>query len=187
MRTQLTALAVLILTMGILVGAGTAAAATAPLASTGPVSAVAPTTATVAGTRQSERDGNELVRRVRDKYGLWNEDPTVSAGAGRRASRLSVALLAQGGNDLSLQVRRDEQCRHRPWRGRHPDHVVRPAAVTGSASNVAATTATLNGTVDPSGRPTAWYFEYGTSTGYGKKTSARDAGSGNGSSRSRPG
>jgi hypothetical protein len=55
-----------------------------------------------------------------------------------------------------------------------------PAAVTGSASSVAATTATLNGTVDPSGRPTTWYFEYGTSTGYGKKTTAKDAGSGTG-------
>jgi hypothetical protein len=55
-----------------------------------------------------------------------------------------------------------------------------PAAVTGSATAVTTTSATLNGTVDPSGRPTTWYFEYGTSTSYGTKTPVKDAGSGAG-------
>ena len=40
------------------------------------------------------------------------------------------------------------------------------------------TTATLNGTVDPNGRATTWYFEYGTSTSYGSKTAEKSAGSG---------
>ena len=38
--------------------------------------------------------------------------------------------------------------------------------------------ATLAGTVDPNGRATSWYFEYGTGTAYGWKTAARSAGSG---------
>ena len=38
--------------------------------------------------------------------------------------------------------------------------------------------ATLNGTVDPNGRATVWYFEYGTSTSYGSKTAEHSAGSG---------
>ena len=50
--------------------------------------------------------------------------------------------------------------------------------VTGAASGVTPTTATLNGTVDPNGRATTWYFEYGTSTSYGTKTAVKDAGSG---------
>ena len=53
-----------------------------------------------------------------------------------------------------------------------------PQVVTGSASSVTTTSATLNGTVNPSSRATSWYFEYGTSTSYGKKTAAKDAGSG---------
>jgi hypothetical protein len=50
--------------------------------------------------------------------------------------------------------------------------------VTGSATNVGPTSATLNGTVDPNGRATTWYFEYGTSTSYGSRTPDRNAGSG---------
>ena len=53
-----------------------------------------------------------------------------------------------------------------------------PAAATGAASAMAATTATLNGTVNPNGRPTSWYFEYGTSTAYGSTTASKNAGSG---------
>src|SRR5439155_6305765 len=54
----------------------------------------------------------------------------------------------------------------------------RPAVVTGSASGVGPTTATLGGSVDPQGQSTTWYFEYGTSTGYGSRTSTKNAGSG---------
>jgi hypothetical protein len=53
-----------------------------------------------------------------------------------------------------------------------------PQAVTGAASEVTPTSATLNGTVNPSSRATSWYFEYGTSTSYGTKTPTKDAGSG---------
>src|SRR5262249_20751656 len=53
-----------------------------------------------------------------------------------------------------------------------------PQVVTGGASSVTSTSATLNGSVNPSSRATTWYFEYGTSTSYGSKTPAKDAGSG---------
>jgi hypothetical protein len=53
-----------------------------------------------------------------------------------------------------------------------------PGVSTGSASNVTLTSVTLNGAVDPNGRATTWLFEYGTSTGYGSKTSAQSAGNG---------
>ena len=51
-----------------------------------------------------------------------------------------------------------------------------PVAVTGGASSITSTSATLNGTVNPNGRSTTWYFEYGTSTSYGTKTPAKSAG-----------
>ena len=53
-----------------------------------------------------------------------------------------------------------------------------PTAITGPMSAVGPTSATASGTVNPNGQSTSWYFEYGTSTSYGKKTSSRSAGSG---------
>src|SRR5262249_20092699 len=54
-----------------------------------------------------------------------------------------------------------------------------PAATTGAAQGVGSTGATLTGTLDPRGRSTSWYFEYGTTTGYGSRTPTRtDSGSG---------
>ena len=53
-----------------------------------------------------------------------------------------------------------------------------PTALTGSVSAVAGTSATVNGTVNPGGAATDWWFEYGTATSYGAKTSSTPAGSG---------
>src|SRR5881392_76118 len=53
-----------------------------------------------------------------------------------------------------------------------------PTATTGPVSSVTATTATVTGTVNPNGSATTWFFEYGTSTGYGSRTSTHSAGSG---------
>ena len=53
-----------------------------------------------------------------------------------------------------------------------------PAAATGAASATSAKTATLNGTVNPNGGPTSYWFEYGTSASYGLQTGARVAGAG---------
>jgi hypothetical protein len=53
-----------------------------------------------------------------------------------------------------------------------------PTVVTHPASSIASTTATLNGTVNPNGLDTEYYFEYGTTTAYGSTTSVADAGSG---------
>jgi CSLREA domain-containing protein len=55
-----------------------------------------------------------------------------------------------------------------------------PLAATGAASNVAFSTATLNGTVDPSFRETTAHFEYGRTTAYELSTPAQIVGSGNG-------
>jgi hypothetical protein len=42
-----------------------------------------------------------------------------------------------------------------------------PAVTTGAASPVSATNATINGTVNPNGAPTSYYFQWGTTTTYG--------------------
>ena len=47
------------------------------------------------------------------------------------------------------------------------------AAKTGNASNVTASSATVEGNVTPSSAETSYYFDYGTSSGYGSTTPAQ--------------
>ncbi len=49
---------------------------------------------------------------------------------------------------------------------------------TGSATSVTSSSATLNGTVNPNGFSTTYYFDYGTTTSYGSSTASANAGSG---------
>jgi hypothetical protein len=53
-----------------------------------------------------------------------------------------------------------------------------PVVTTGDAARVTQTSATLTGRVDPRGEATAYFFEYGTTTRFGTRTSQFPAGSG---------
>ena len=53
-----------------------------------------------------------------------------------------------------------------------------PTVVTGAASNIGPTSATVAGTVNPQGLATTYLFEYGKTTKYGSKTASKSAGSG---------
>jgi phosphodiesterase/alkaline phosphatase D-like protein len=56
--------------------------------------------------------------------------------------------------------------------------VAAPSVITSAASGVTTTTAQLNGSVNPNGQATTYYFEYGTTTSYGSTTAVQNAGSG---------
>lgn len=53
-----------------------------------------------------------------------------------------------------------------------------PTATSAPATGVTSDSATFNGTVNPDGNPTTYYFEYGTTTSYGLQTAPANAGSG---------
>ena len=53
-----------------------------------------------------------------------------------------------------------------------------PQVTTAAASKIGAKTATLNGTVNPNGAPTKYWFQYGTTSSYGLQTGTSGAGSG---------
>jgi hypothetical protein len=53
-----------------------------------------------------------------------------------------------------------------------------PVATTGNATAIAPTSATFNGTVNPEGQATTYYFEYGTTSSYGSQTAMTAAGAG---------
>ena len=53
-----------------------------------------------------------------------------------------------------------------------------PSVSTGGASSITQSAATISGTVNPNGRSTTYYFQYGTTTSYGSTTASQRAGSG---------
>ena len=53
-----------------------------------------------------------------------------------------------------------------------------PTVATGAASSITTTSAQLNGSVNPNGSATTYYFEYGLTTAYGAATPVQNAGSG---------
>lgn len=53
-----------------------------------------------------------------------------------------------------------------------------PSAQTNSANNVGQNSATLNGSINPNGASTSYWFEYGVSQSLGNMTSSQNAGSG---------
>jgi hypothetical protein len=55
-----------------------------------------------------------------------------------------------------------------------------PTVSTGQATNVKQQSATLHGTVRPNGASASWYFQIGTTTAYGAKTSNRTVSAGQG-------
>jgi hypothetical protein len=53
-----------------------------------------------------------------------------------------------------------------------------PGAATGGVSSLSTTSAKLDGTVNPGGQSTSWYFEFGPTSAYGTKTASASAGAG---------
>ena len=53
-----------------------------------------------------------------------------------------------------------------------------PTVSTGAVSDVRGTEATVAGTVNPNGRATNWWFEWGPTSGYGQRTQVGNAGNG---------
>ncbi len=159
-------------------GAAAVALAAAPSATTGPTTAVGPAGATVTGS--VDPGGQSTTWYV--EYGTSTSygSKTASASAGSGSSAISVSAELSG-----LKAGTTYHYRIVATNGAGTDRgsdavfttLVPPDVATGTASSIGTSSATLNGTVDPNGRDTTYYFEYGSTTGYGTKTSAKSAGS----------
>ena len=163
----------------LLLGVGSAAAASAPTAATGPVTSVGPTSATVSGSVNP----NGVATSWHVEYGTsttyGSQTSAASAGSGTASVAISSTLTnLKPGTSYHYRVVATSTA----GTGRGADGLLTtssaPVAITGSATSVTATSATLNGTVNPGSRATTWYIEYGTSTSYGTKTPVKDAGAG---------
>jgi hypothetical protein len=158
---------------------GAATAASAPTAITGPVSTVGPTSATVTGTVNPNGQATTWYVEYGSSTSYGSKTSAKSAGSGTANVGVSASL---SGLAPAVTYHYRLVATNGAGTSRGVDGVLTtssaPAVVTGAATDVTATSATLNGTVDPNGRTTSWYFEFGTSTSYGSKTAAKSAGSG---------
>ena len=108
-------------------------------------------------------------------YGTRTGNVSAGSGTGNTAASASVSGLTPGATYHYRLVATNSAGTARGADGIFTTPAP-PVAVTSPATSVAPTSATLNGSVDPNGRATTWYFEYGTSTSYGSKTAERSAG-----------
>jgi hypothetical protein len=159
--------------------AAAALSAAAPTAVTGPVNAVATTTASVTGSVNPGGQATSWFVEYGTSTSYGSKTASTNAGSGTASIAVTAPL---SGLTAATTYHYRLVATNAAGTSRGADGIFTtasaPAAVTGTASSVTATSATLNGTVDPNGRPTTWYVEYGTSTSYGSKTAARSAGSG---------
>ena len=166
----------LALILGLLVTAGAVAAG--PSATTGPTTAVGPTSATVTGSVDPAGQATTWYVEYGKSTSYGSKTSSVSAGSGSGATNVSAGLT---GLDSGTTYHYRVVATNAGGTDHGSDAVftttVPPVATTGSASSVTATSATLNATVDPNGRDTTYYFEYGSSSSYGTKTLSKCAGS----------
>ena len=155
--------------------AGGATVAVAPAAITGPVTSVGPTTATVTGSVNPNGQATTWYVDYGTSTSYGTKTPNVSAGSGTANTAVSANLtgLTPGTTYHYRVVATNSSGTARGADGIFTTSAA-PVAVTGSATSITVTSATLNGTVDPNSRATSWYFEYGTSTSYGTKTAAEE-------------
>lgn len=151
----------------------------APTAITGPVSAVGPASATASGTVNPNGQSTSWHFEYGTSTSYGKKTATKGAGAGTANVQVSGALtgLSPGTTYHYRLVATNGAGTARGGDGVFTTPTA-PAAVTGSATSVTVSSATLNGTVDPNGRATTWYFQYGASTSYGSKTPVSSGGSG---------
>jgi hypothetical protein len=160
-------------------GAGVAAVLAAPTAITGPVSAVGPASATASGTVNPNGRSTSWYFEYGTSANYGKRTASRSAGSGTANTQVSAALTGLS-PARTYHYRLVATSSGGTTRGRDGVFTTptAPVAVTGSATDVTVSSATLNGTVDPNGRATSVYFQYGTSTSYGSRTATKSAGSG---------
>lgn len=130
--------------------------------------AVADTSWTETGIKWSNKPGlgAQLGSSGAISANSWTE---VNVTAGTTAGQLnSFAVSGLSGSDLHYHSKEGTNDPQLVLTVTAPPSA--PTVTTGTASNVAQTTATLNGTVNPNGSATTCHFEYGLTTSYGTNT-----------------
>lgn len=116
------------------------------------------------------------------QIGEGNADVTVTQPIDGLAPETLYDFHLVASNSGNLVYGEDQQFTTLPDNGQtgvnvyFPD-IPLPTVTTDAASNILATSAQLNGTVNPQGTDTKIYFEWGETVSYGNTTALQDAGS----------
>lgn len=166
---------------------GTTLAAGAPTASTGASSGITDTQASLAGTVNPQGQLTSYAFQYGTTTGYGQQTALTSAGSGAADVPITADLagLTAGTtyhyrviatNPTGTTVGSDQTF---ATTGTAPPQAPQPSASTGSATTTDGS-ATVNGSVNPNGLATSYYFEYGTTANYGQQTPPQAAGSGTG-------
>ena len=179
-------LAAIVAIASIPVALATGATPAPPTVATAAPSNVSASGATLNGSVNPNGQQNSYAFQWGPTAGYGHETPLSTAGAGGSTSAVSAALsglssgsayhyriLAMNGSGTSVGA--DQTF---TTAGTAPTPSTPPTASTGSPTSVGQSGATVNGTVNPGGQATSYYFEYGPTSNYGFETAAASAGSG---------
>lgn len=160
-------------------GDGLFTTASPPIAITSPATSVGPAGATLGGTVNPNGQPTTWYVEYGTSTGYGTKTASVDAGSGTSSKAVSTTVsgLTPG---RTYHFRFVATSSAGTTLGADATFVTAeaPAVTTSTASSIGSTSATLNGKVDPNGRSTTYYFDYGTTASYGTKTSSSNAGSG---------
>jgi len=152
-----------------------------PLVETKPATAITKSEATLNG----EVDPNGAETTYHFEYGpttsYGTSTPEVYVGSGTtlvEELQKVASLLADKGYDFRIVAKNTNGTTDGSNEAFTTSGPKVPLAETVGASTITEVHATLNGVVNPNGVATKYYFEYGTTISYGKKTTETSAGSG---------
>lgn len=180
------ALGVVTLALGASAGPLAAASlAAAPTVTTGTATNITDTRATLSATVNPQGEETSYSFQYGTTAAYGQQTRAASAGADRTDRTVTVELdELTPGTDYNFRVLATNATASTPGAnvsfrttGTPPAPAPRPTVATGTAV-AALSTATVNGTVNPQGRATTYYFEFGETTAYGSQTAPQSAGSG---------
>lgn len=143
--------------------------AVAPTATTQPATSITASTATLNGSVNPGGAATACYFQygLTTNYGSFSATNNLSAGNGAVAISNAVAGLPPGTLYHYRAVANNNAGSSAGTDLTFATLAVAPTVITQPATGITPSTAMLNGSVNPGGATTTWYFEYGTTTNYG--------------------
>lgn len=158
-----------------------AQAVAAPGASTDNASKVTASTATLNGKVNPNGEGTTYAFDWGTTGAYGQTTTAASAGSGSTTKAVSAAISGLSpGTTYHFRVTATNGSGTTVGSDQTFATLAPPTVSTGQATSVANSSAVVNAVVNPQGRNTSYYFQYGTTTGYGTQTSPGGAGAGTG-------